>query len=430
MAVVIPLNGCLYNPEVVKDMGKVLCPPYDMIGSDLHQELKSLSDYNVVHLEGGEQPDPETMEIDYRKASDLFQHWLKENILAIDSSPCFYLMQHGFEYRGEKLSQFGLFANVGLEDYESRIVFPHEFTREPAVQDRVALLEHSRAQFSPIMTNYRDSEQKLRDLYEHVTTTSPVFEVNDGVDGDIRLWRISEPTIQNRIIAFFQDVPLYLADGHHRYEAALRYQRLRQGASDYTKGEGCDFVMMALVEFDDPGLLLLPYHRNISGLSESQVREVREVLDELFEIQIVDLKGTTVDDLLDRVAFLGSDRHALAMIGPGPNEAYLLMLRPGVNWQEWGDLAVSEAWILEQKVLRPIVGDDLNTYVHYGHDPEECVGQVVSGGEQLAFLLKPFPMDAFEKIVGGGQRLPSKSTFFYPKLPTGLVIHQISSGQG
>ena len=185
MAVVIPLNGCLYNPEVVKDMGKVLCPPYDMIGSDLHQELKSLSDYNVVHLEGGEQPDPETMEIDYRKASDLFQHWLKENILAIDSSPCFYLMQHGFEYRGEKLSQFGLFANVGLEDYESRIVFPHEFTREPAVQDRVALLEHSRAQFSPIMTNYRDSEQKLRDLYEHVTTTSPVFEVNDGVDGDM-----------------------------------------------------------------------------------------------------------------------------------------------------------------------------------------------------------------------------------------------------
>ena len=91
MAVVIPLNGCLYNPEVVKDMGKVLCPPYDMIGSDLHQELKNLSDYNAVYLEGGEQPDAETMEIDYRKASDLFQLWLKENVLAIDDSPCFYL---------------------------------------------------------------------------------------------------------------------------------------------------------------------------------------------------------------------------------------------------------------------------------------------------------------------------------------------------
>ena len=115
----------------------------------------------------------------------------------------------------------------------------------------------------------------------------------------------------------------------------------------------------------------------------------------------------------------------MAMLGPERDEAYLLLLRPGIDWRQWGELAVSEAWILEEKVLRPLLGENINQYVNYTHDHDLVVEQVRSGRQQLAFLLKPFPMDAFESIVGGGQRLPSKSTFFYPKLPTGLVINQL-----
>jgi uncharacterized protein (DUF1015 family) len=425
MAEVIPLRGCLYNPAMIQDMGEVLCPPYDMIAPELHEELKRLSNYNAVHLEGGEQPDPETLEIDYKKASELFQQWLSEKVLVRDEQPCFYLMKHGFEYRGQTKSQLGLFANIGLADYDENIVFPHEFTREPAVLDRVALLEHSKTQFSPIMTNYRDSSGALRFLFNQVIESPPILSVTDSSDGNIDLWRISDHVLHEKITEFFKDVPLFLADGHHRYEAALRYQRLQKESESYYPGTGSDYVMMSLVEFDDPGLLLLPYHRIINGLTEAELSRVREALDELFEVQPVRLEDKNVEALLDDVAFLGSDRHALAMIGPRESEAYLLMLRPSVDWQSWGKLAISEAWVLEEKILRPILGDRLTQHVNYGHDHQLCVDQVLNGEQQLGFLLKPFPMDAFETIVGQGQKLPSKSTFFYPKLPTGLVINQI-----
>ena len=429
MAIAIPLRGCLYNPAIIQDMGEVLCPPYDMIAPELHEELKRLSNYNAVHLEGGEQPDPETLEIDYKKASELFQDWLSQKVLIKDAQPCFYLMKHGFEYRGEIKSQLGLFANIGLADYSENIVLPHEFTREPAVLDRVALLEHSKTQFSPIMTNYRDSSGTLRSLYDQVMKGTPILSVADRPDEKIDLWRISDLSIQEMITEFFKDVPLYLADGHHRYEAALRYQRLQKETESYSAGTGSDYVMMALVEFDDPGLLLLPYHRSINHLTETELSGVREAIDELFEIQPVRLEDKSVEALLDDVAFLGSDRHALAMIGPRAGEAYLLMLRPGVDWKAWGDLAISEAWVLEEKILRPLLGDRLTAHVNYSHDHQLCVDRVLKGEQQLGFLLKPFPMDAFESIVGRGQKLPSKSTFFYPKLPTGLVINQILNGK-
>ena len=430
MTLVRPFRGCRYNPALVPDLASVLCPPYDMIGPELHRSLQALSPYNAVHLEGGEQPDPNNSEAGYRQAAALFRDWLEEGVLRRDSEPGFYLMKHGFEFRGQRRDQLGLFGGVGVEDYDKRVVLPHEFTREPAVLDRVALLDYSKAQFSPIMTNYRDAAGVLKPVYEQVMQRQPELEVKDSPDGDIALWKISDPQVQNQITRFFADIPVFLADGHHRYEAALRYKRLQEGKGPDNPDSACNFVMMALVEFDDPGLLLLPYHRTVNGLSDNLLTEVREGLDELFEVQPVTLETDKQGDnavarLLDQVAFLGSDRHALAMVGPAKGEAYLLMLRPNVNWQQWGELAISEAWVLEEKVLRPLLGDNLNTYVNYSHNHDLAVEQVNSGEQQLAFLLKPFPLDAFEAIVGGGQRLPSKSTFFYPKLPTGLVINQL-----
>jgi uncharacterized protein (DUF1015 family) len=426
MTVFRPFHGCRYNPSVVGDLASVLCPPYDMIGPELQESLKRLSPYNAVHLEGGEQPDPVAPEAGYRQASARFRQWLEEGVLQRDQEPSFYLMRHGYEFRGEYKEQLGLFGGVQIEEYDSRIVLPHEYTREPAVLDRVALLDYCQAQFSPIMTNYRDAEGTLQPVFSQVMETAPVLEVKDSPDGDVALWRITDPALQERISAFFTQKPVFLADGHHRYEAALRYRKEQQSKGRRSPDAAYNYVMMALVEFDDPGLLLLPYHRTVEGLSPDQLSQVRDGLDELFESQAVDMNSESdVERLLEQVAFLGKDGHALAMVGPEKNQAYLLMLRPGVDWQQWGDLAISEAWIMDAKVLRPILGDSVTQYVNYSHDHQQAVQQVNSGQQQLAFLLKPFPLDAFESIVGGGQRLPSKSTFFYPKLPTGLVINQL-----
>jgi uncharacterized protein (DUF1015 family) len=409
---------------VLTDVGSVLCPPYDMIGPDLKKSLERLSPYNAVHLEGGEQPDPIDPEAGYRRAARRFRGWLEEGVLRRDQEPSYYLMRHVYHFRGERKSQLGLFCGVQVEDYDSRIVLPHEYTREPAVLDRVALLEFCQAQFSPIMTLYRDAGGVLNPVYDRITAQAPVLDVRDTPDGDVTLWRVTSKALLEEIGRFFLDRPVFLADGHHRYEAALRYRRVQKSGS--SADSAYNYVMMALVELDDPGLLLLPYHRTVLGLTERQLADARDSLDELFEIQPLHLDAEGgVDRVLQHVAFLGKDGHAMAMLGPERDEAYLLLLRPGIDWRQWGELAVSEAWILEEKVLRPLLGENINQYVNYTHDHDLVVEQVRSGRQQLAFLLKPFPMDAFESIVGGGQRLPSKSTFFYPKLPTGLVINQL-----
>ena len=426
MVVFRPFRGCRFNPQVVGDLASVLCPPYDMIGPNLQQSLKRLSPYNAVHLEGGEQPDQVDPEASYRQAASLFQQWLAQGVMLRDPQPCFYLMQHGYRFQGQARTQLGLFGGVKVEEYSTCVVLPHEYTREPAVRDRVLLLEACKAQFSPIMTLYRDAAGACRQLLEQVRTDQPVLEVQQRAESDVTLWQIADPGLQEEISRLFAGKVVFLADGHHRYEAALRHRSMQADQRPTSAGAANNFAMMTLVEFDDPGLLLLPYHRVIGGLDQNGLTQVWGELEKLFDVQPFDLASQGgAPGLLERVATLGRERHTLGLVGPQMEDAWLLTLREEVDWPGWGPMAVSEAWILEEKVFKPLLGDAANQHVEYGHDPDQLVQEVRSGAKQLAFLLKPFPMDSFEEIVGGGQRLPSKSTFFYPKLPTGLVIHQL-----
>jgi len=183
---------------------------------------------------------------------------------------------------------------------------------------------------------------------------------------------------------------------------------------------------MSLTEFGDAGLQLLPYHKVIGGLSPEQLERLEASILELFDARPIDLAQCGGQGLGRMVIEEGQSRHVVGLVGPEPDRARLLTLRDGIGWRQWGELAVSEAWLLDEQVIKPSLGDDaLSRHVDYSHDAERTAGMVTSGAQQLAFLLKPFPMDAFESIVGGGQRLPSKSTFFYPKLPTGLVINRL-----
>ena len=179
--------------------------------------------------------------------------------------------------------------------------------------------------------------------------------------------------------------------------------------------------MMTLIAFDDPGLVVLPYHRNLSGLGDAQLARVKERLIEVFESEIIEgLSAEQVVQLVDERGRAGQVMAALT-----PDGAQLLTLRPSAIGGDWGAMAVSEAWVLEEKILRPELGDDTLQHLGFLHDHDEAAAGVSNGSLQMAFLMKPFPMDAFEDIVGQGQRLPRKSTFFYPKLPTGLVINRI-----
>jgi uncharacterized protein (DUF1015 family) len=272
------------------------------------------------------------------------------------------------------------------------------------------------------MSIYRDADGELDRVYQQIMICAPEFDATDESGGATALWRISDPAVQSQIGEFFASRPIYLADGHHRYEAARQYQLDRHAESDAAKAPNLahNFVMMTLIAFDDPGLVVLGYHRTLNGVTADKLANIKAKLSELFDSET--LTGNS-DALVEQVDRLGANRRLLASVDSGG--ATMLTLKESAVEPSWGALAASEAWVLEEQVLRPELGDATLDHLDFMHDHEEAVAQAQSGELQMVFLLKPFPLDAFESIVGGGQRLPRKSTFFFPKLPTGLVINRL-----
>ena len=420
MATLKPFRGCRFDPSVVGNLSDVICPPYDMIGPELKTDLQSRSPYNAVHLEGGEQPDPVDPQAGYQQAAQLFRQWLSDGALHQDDGPCFYLMRHAYDLGGRRRQHMGLFADVLVEDYDAGAVLPHEFTREPAVLDRVALLDACQAQFSPIMSLYRDAEGELQRIFDGVLENAPDAAGTTPAGGNAELWRIADGETQAAITDTFAGRPVFLADGHHRYEAALRYSRSQAGSGG---DAASNYVMMTLVEFDDPGLLLLPYHRVAGGMNDEQMSDVRALMDGLFDSRALDPDITPAGAVAE-VARAGADAHCFAVFWSDAPPT-LHTMRSGVGWESWGQLAVSEAWVLQERVLAPALGDALGECIDYSPDHDGIVQRVNLGEQQMAILLKPFPLEPFRQIVSAGNRLPPKSTFFYPKLPTGLVINRL-----
>ena len=419
MAILKPFRGCRFDPTVVGSLSDVICPPYDMIGPELKTELQGRSPYNAVHLEGGEQPDPVDPQAGYQQAARLFRQWLSDGALRQDDGPGFYLMRHAYNFGGRRRQHIGLFADVLVEDYDAGAVLPHEFTREPAVLDRVALLDACQAQFSPIMSLYRDSDGDLQRIFDGVLENAPDATGTTPAGGNAELWRIADAATQAAITETFANRPVFLADGHHRYEAALRYRRGQSGDGNAAS----NYVMMTLVEFDDPGLLLLPYHRVAGGMTDEQLAGVRARMDELFASRPLS-PDVTPAEAVDEVARVGESAHCFGVFWTDAPPT-LHTLRAGVGWEDWGQLAVSEAWVLQERVLTPALGDALAGCIDYSPDHDAIAQQVNLGEQQMAILLKPFPLEPFRQIVSAGNRLPPKSTFFYPKLPTGLVINRL-----
>ena len=429
MAQVSPFRGWRYNPGVVGDIASVLCPPYDLITPQIQESLKSRNPLNVIHLEAGEGLDWTALDAGrYSGTAGLFRQWAGQGALQQDAEPSLYLLRHGFTLGGQPYSRLGLTAGVGLEDYASRQVLPHEFTEAPAIRDRVQLMQAVQANVSPIMALYRDAGGELTPLFQRVMQSPPVVDTQDEYGSAMTLWRISDPDETAAIGRFFAGRPVYLADGHHRYEASRQYQlqRHQADAAASAPSQSLNYVMMTLIAFDDPGLVVLPYHRSLSGLSAGQLAEIRQRLDDLF---IPTVQGpASAEWLVDALTQAGADEPMLATLEPAGDgnglSARILTLRQPPP-PEWGPLAVSEGWILEEQILRPVLGEATLQHLGFLHDADEAAAGVAEGRLQMALLLKPFPLDAFEEIVGTGQRLPRKSTFFYPKLPTGLVINRL-----
>ena len=412
MAEVTPFAGLRFTAP----LSDVIAPPFDVISPEERDALYDHSPYNVVRLELGREADP------YAEAARCFGAWRKEGALRQDS-PSFYLYEQRFAGKARR----GVIGRVKLEPWEAGVVLPHEATHGKAKEDRLQLLRSIKANVSPVFGLYEDPGGALRQALAAVASREPDASGTDSSGEQHALWRIDGPDVQHAIRSFFAGKQLFIADGHHRYETALAYR-------DEAETEAARFVMMVLVDFADPGLIVQPTHRLLHGLSSMQRRRLADGLGEYFEVTAA-AESPSPKALAAMLAQLeASPVPAFALYGSLPGGLRLLALKP-----EWRghtfDPSHSAAWnALDVSIIHAIFGNLLELspedvsgqrYFRYIQEPPDAIRQVQAEEAQLALLLRPTPAMAIRDVALARDKMPQKSTYFYPKLATGLVINPL-----
>ncbi|MGI8461416.1 MAG: DUF1015 domain-containing protein [Solirubrobacterales bacterium] len=418
MAEVKPLEAVHYELSMVGSLGDVSAPPYDVIGPEKRKQLLERSPFNVVEVDLPEGPGGADR---YEHAAETFDEWLLQDVLKHDREPSIWPYAQEFTGPdGQTRTRRGFLARVRLEPYGAGGVRPHERTQPGPKEDRLRLTRATRHNMSPIFSLHKgDAWQHLEPALEE-----PWGEATDD-DGTVhRVWRITDSAVHEAIAAELADSELLIADGHHRYETARTYEA-EIGAE--TTGPH-SYVLMSLVSLDDPGLAVFPTHRLLHGLDPSQYRPLGEGLKELFEVEEValadlnptDEQGVGVFGYVDSFHKQGyrlrlRDSAALAEALPDKPEAYREL----------------DAVILETLVLRGIVGlstDDIAAKrgIAYDSDPDSAVRSVTEGERDCLFMLRPTPVEAVHECAAAGETMPPKSTYFFPKLLTGIVFNPLS----
>jgi len=437
MAEVSLFKGIRYNKEIVKDLANVICPPYDIITPQQQKIYYEKSDYNAIRLEYiADQLGDNAINNKYSKTASTFQSWLRDGVLLVDDCPAFYLHDHYFTHLGKERRRRGLIARVKLEPWYGEI-YPHEETFSKVKRDRLQLMRTCHANFSSIFTLYQDLEGRIAGILNEASQGKPIIELSDSGESHV-VWMITEPKFSQEIIDFFARRTLYVADGHHRYETALAYQSERihtlkdigQGRSDTfpTGEEAFNFIMMTLVDFSDSGLITLPIHRLVRGIAPTTLSGLREKLNEFFTLEYVSFTGS----LIDSVKYKMIGGALLGILGLETGSLVLLKKRhdlsiddvmPKGHSQDYNNLNVS---ILAHIILGRMLGFSQDSEdIAYTVDADEACRQVKEGKYQLAFLLGSLQPEMVKNIADARERMPRKSTYFYPKLPTGLVINYL-----
>jgi len=422
LAEICPFCGVRYNLEIVKDMASVICPPYDVISKDEQKAYYEKSPYNIIRLEHAmELPDDSDNDNRHTRASATLNQWLKDRVLVTDHVPSLYIHEQTFTYQGVRKRRLGFTACVRLEPWEKRMVLPHENTVAGIKSDRLDLMRACNANFSPLFGLYEDPGQKIAKLLSVQTSRKPALDF--ATDGEVhRLWVASEPEFIQRISHFLAPKPIYIADGHHRYETALAYQSEKRQHSPYFSGhEAFNFVMMTLVSFSDSGLLVLPVHRVVRGISTEDIDRFAKELAAVFDIESLPIENATK---------MPEIRGAIArMVGLKKGFITGLKLRPDVHVKTLMPRDHSDAYnklevnILQHLVLDKLTAIESGVSIAYTPNAEAAVNMVDRGDYQLAFILNPIALSAIKAVADANDRMPGKSTYFYPKLPTGLVIN-------
>lgn len=427
MADLKPFKALHYSPEKVQ-LGNVIAPPYDVISKAEEKALHERDPHNMIRLELGEPPlDQNAQTNRYQEARDFMNEWLKEGVLVSDEAESFYFYEQTFNHPLEKrrLARIGFFARIKLEPFEKKVVFPHEKTHASAKVDRRKLLEATRTNFSPVFFLYEDVNHLVEALSGKYFKEKPLFDFETPDGAHHRLWQVKAGDDLRLLVNSLKGKPVFIADGHHRYETALGFSRDMQAAKNFVQENGSDYALGGFVAFNDPGLLILPIHRVLRNCVHLDKAALFKGIEKHFKVE-----PTTKIQLELISSGVARDGFGLAF---SESECYLLELKDFARAQlempvnkpkSWYALDVNQ---LSYLILEPLLGlssGKLEGSVFYTPRLEEAFEELKQGRARCAFFVKPVKPIAIKEICEQNEIMPQKSTYFYPKFSSGIVMNR------
>lgn len=425
MAVIKAFKGMRYSTNA-GEIKELCCPPYDIISDSQREEFLKENPNNIIRLElpKGENP--------YKDAADILKMWQDKGVLFKEDKPAIYIYEEEFTAYNERKSIKGIIVRVKLEEFSKGIILPHEFTLSKAKEDRFNLMKATNCNFSQIYALYMDETHTTLNTIDSQSQDKAVLEFTDNDNVTHRLWIVTDEEVISKIVSDFADRKLYIADGHHRYETALNYRNYCRENGISKEGDPQDYQMIYLVDMEHPGLVVFPTHRLVRDLESFDKESILNECKEYFEIE----EKSDVEDMEKDLGILYKQGKKAFGFFCGGNEWVQLTLKDFAPIKKFLpelskasqelDVTVLHTLILEKifKIDKENMANQINlTYTKYF---EEAIEGVNSGKFQCAFILNPTRVTEIRDVALAGEKMPQKSTYFYPKMITGMVMNELS----
>ena len=437
-----PFAALRYNLEHVGDLSDVIAPPYDVIDPELQDELYKRHPANVIRvilnrLEPGDADDAK-----YERAAKFVEQWKSEGVLKQEESPAYYVYHQQFEHDGKKINRRGFMGRVRLQPFGEGNIYPHEETHPKAKVDRLKLTTATKQNNSQIFGLYPDPENEVITLLDQATENVTPIEATDHLGVKHILWPVTDEAVAAKVSELMADRPMFVADGHHRYETACNYRnQVIQESGGIAEDHPANYVMTMLVGMSDPGMIVLPTHRLLRGTPKFSSSEIVEKLGDAFECEVIAGGLDAASDVWARMEAaddqgliglyaVSDDTWVLCKAGAGAAERIKQLAESQSD--EWRGLGVS---LLHRLVIDELLGSQGHPKPTYVHEVSELVEGMRGEGSQaesdsdepytLAALVMPAKLEHVEAISLHKERMPAKSTYFYPKLLSGLTFNPL-----
>ncbi len=418
MLVIRPFKGIVYNRDKVGELSKVVAPPYDVISPEKKELYYSLHPYNIVRVILGKDIPGDTAENNkYTRAARYFREWLTQGILKREDTSSIYVYSQEYLIQKRKIRRKGFVALMKLEEFDSGVIFPHEKIFRKPQEDRLKLLQSCRANFSPIFSLFSDPHCQIDRLLD---IGEPLFKFEDLEGVRHELFAIRDKESINLICSLMRDKKLLIADGHHRYLTALKFRE--KFKMDPSAPPGIDYTMMYFLNTESGSVTILPVHRLIKGLSPDKLLKLETRLNELFLKKILKDYSAPLWEVVDKILYERGEKEPTFCMYTEKGKCFILIPKSEYSFKETVRSAILDEilkYIFDQRSLKD------GKYINFIPSTQEAIKRVEKGEFQLAFLLPPTTVHEIKKIAFSGKCMPPKSTYFYPKLFSGLVMRDL-----